>query len=178
MICSEHYCWLIWQSHGYWRIDRNGRDINSDTLHADKLKRNLICLPAPQEALFLSTWLIHLDTVSRYRIDELRSSDGIMPCLLTYDSHMCSTCLSLWLDSSSRIKFCGQLIYVCNVINWLKKSAFRYHNFSMRKTWYLWWCLWTSKNRSKSPEMSVGTRLQRLTWVIEPGFWKRSYHLW
>ena len=54
-----------------------------------------ICLPAPQVALFLSTWLIHLDTVSRYRIDELRSSDGIMPCLLTSDSRICSTCLSL-----------------------------------------------------------------------------------
>ena len=40
-----------------------------------------ICLPAPQVTLF-AMCLIHLDAVSRYRIDELRSSDDIMltPC--------------------------------------------------------------------------------------------------
>ena len=68
-----------------------------------------------------------------------------MPCLLTCDYHMCSTCLSLWLDSSSRIKFYGQLVSIYNVINRLKKSAFRYDNFSMRQTWYLSWRPWTSE---------------------------------
>ena len=66
-------------------------------------------LSAPGNSFFTNC-LIYENAVSRNRIDELRSSDGIMPYLLTFDSHMCSTYLSLWLDSSSWITFCGQLI--------------------------------------------------------------------
>ena len=59
-----------------------------------------ICLPAPQVALFLWTWLIHLDTVSRYRIDELRSSDGIMHCLLRPACFICK-----WKELKSQKPF-------------------------------------------------------------------------
>ena len=51
------------------------------TIYAEFHIFRVICLPAPQVTLF-AMCLIHLDAVSRYRIDELRSSDGIMltPC--------------------------------------------------------------------------------------------------
>ena len=41
-----------------------------------------ICLPAPQVANFFSNCLIVRMLSSTDRIDELRSSDGIMHCLL------------------------------------------------------------------------------------------------
>ena len=73
---------------------------------------------------FFTKCLIHVNAVSRCRIDELRSLDGIIPSFLTSESHMYSTCLSLWLDSSSRVKSYGQLMSIYNVINRSKKFFF------------------------------------------------------
>ena len=51
--------------------------------------RASICLPAPQVANFLFICLIVRMLSNTYRIDELRSSDGIMHCLLRHARFMC-----------------------------------------------------------------------------------------
>ena len=64
-----------------------------------------ICLPAPQVANFLFICLIVRMLSNTYRIDELRSSDGIIHCLLRSACFICK-----WNELKSQKPFCSSFL--------------------------------------------------------------------